>query len=81
MNDSKTLAILLEFVQSPLVEGNYHIYKFDPQRVEKSDPELTEQIVRLGEATERALEHLAENGIHVIAGGALPPYLTSSMLN
>ena len=63
MNDSKTLAILLEFVQSPLVEGNYHIYKFDPQRVEKSDPEL------------------AENGIHVIAGGALPPYLTSSMLN
>ena len=81
MNDSKTLAILLEFVQSPLVEGNYRIYKFETERVEQSDPELAEQIARLGEATERALKHLAENGIHVLAGGTLPPSLTSSMLN
>ncbi len=83
MNDSKTLELLLELLQNPLLMNNYYLCKHDPAAIEelsREDPHMAECISRLGKTAEKAIEHLASQGIpigHLVS----PRMFTSGMMN
>ena len=68
MSDRNTLALLLEFVQNPLVMGNYQLYKYEKEDFEelaKNSPEMRERITQLAETTEKTMTVLIAEGINV----------------
>lgn len=83
MSDSKTLELLLELLQNPLLVNNYYLCKYDPGALEelsKEDPRMAECISRLGETVEKAWNHLDSLGFP-IDSLTTPLMTTSGMVN
>lgn len=66
MSDSKSLALLVDFVQNPLVLTNFTLYKYKKEEfdsIAEHDDEVAGWMGDLAQTVEEALNHLAEQGI------------------
>lgn len=83
MSDGKSLELLLELVQSPLLQHNFFLYKYqknDMDEISRDDPRLADAIEHLGRAFESVLKHLVSQGIpveHFLS----PHKIATSLLN
>lgn len=66
MSDSKSLALLVDFVQNPLVLTNFTLHKYMKKEfdsIAEHDDEVAGWMGDLAHTVEEALSHLAEHGI------------------
>ena len=69
----KTMELLIDFVQNPLIMSNYFNSKQDLQVIKKEiGDEIAEMFIQLAAITEKTLKYFAELGIVVKMEGGFP---------
>lgn len=66
MSDSKSLALLVDFVQNPLILTNFALHKYRKEEfnsLAEADAEMAAWMGDLARTVEEAFNHLAEQGI------------------
>ena len=63
--DQRTLALLLKFVTSPLIEANRRMEKSDLNDILMEDREMAEQMIDLADIAEETVEYLKSCGVLV----------------